>query len=361
MDNAEIARLRLHNQRLSSTTFHTAQQVVTHLGAVQSQDYAGAKWAVGQRMVEASDAALEQAFNDGCLLRTHVLRPTWHFVSPEDIRWMLKLTAPRVHAANAFAYRQSGWDTTTFKNSNRVLEKTLRDGKQLTRAELGSALDKAGITAEGVPLGYLTIYAELEGIICSGVRRGKQFTYALLDERAPQAKSLTREEALAELTRRYFMSRGPATLQDFVWWSGLSMADARKGLELVKVELRQQTIDDQTYWLGDSIPKIKDKPGTVCLLPDYDEYLVAYADRRSAFDTTHTDKLDSRGMVLAQYTMVLDGQVTGTWKRILKARQVLMEMVCFRVLGKVEKQAVTEAAEGYGKFLGLPVELKWNK
>jgi hypothetical protein len=274
---------------------------------------------------------------------------------------MLKLTAPRVHAANAFAYRQSGLDATTFKKSNHVLEKTLRDGKQLTRTELGFALDKAGITADGVPLGYLMIYAELEGLICSGGRRGKQFTYALLDERAPRARSLTREEALAELTRRYFMSRGPATLQDFVWWSGLSMADTRSGLELVKGELAHQTIDAQTYWLGDPIPTAKDKPCSVYLLPDYDEYLVAYADRRAAFDTTHTDKLDSRGMVLAQYTIVLDGQVTGTWKRTLKPRQVLMEMVCFRTLNHDEKQAITEAAEGYGKFLGLPVELKWNK
>lgn len=361
MDNAAIASLRLQNQRLSSTTLNTAQEVVAYLGAVQSQDYAGAKWAIGQRMLEASDAALDRAFNDGSILRTHVLRPTWHFVSPEDIRWMLKLTAPRVHVANAFAYRQSGWEATTFKKSNRALEKILRDGKQLTRAELGSALDKAGITADGVPLGYLMIYAELEGIICSGGRRGKQFTYALLDERAPQAKSLTREEALAELTRRYFTSRGPATVQDFVWWSGLTVADVREGLELVKGALRQQTIDEQTYWLGDSIPETQDKPCTVYLLPDYDEYLVAYADRKSAFDTKHTDKLDSRGMVLAQYIIVLDGPVIGTWKRILKPRQVAIEMACFRALNRAEKQAVTEAAQGYGKFLGLPVELKWNR
>jgi hypothetical protein len=274
---------------------------------------------------------------------------------------MLKLTAPRVHAINAFMYRQAGLDRATFRKSNRVLEKTLCGGKQLTRPELGSALDKAGITADGVPLGYLMIYAELEGIICSGARRGKQFTYALLEERAPQAKLFTRDEALAEITTRYFTSRGPATLQDFVWWSGLSMADARKGLELVKHRLTHQTVDDQIYWLADSISTLNDDSSTIYLLPDYDEYLVAYADRRAAFDRMHTDKLDSRGSELAQYTIVLDGQVTGTWKRILKPRQVLIEFVCFKPLNKAEKQAITEAAERYGQFLGLPVELKWNK
>ena len=360
MNYSDIRCLRLHNQKLSTTDCTTPTEVVNWLGAVQAQDYAGAKWALGQRMKDGSDAMLEKAFTDGSILRTHMLRPTWHFVTQTDICWMLKLTGPRVHAMNAYMYRQSGLDNSTFKKSNSVLEKTLRGGKQYTRTELGSALDRAGISAEGVRLGYLMIYAELEGIICSGGRRGKQFTYALLDERAPQAKVLSYEESLAELTSRYFTSRGPASLADFVWWSGLTMVEARKGLELIKPRLRHHIIDGQTFWFAESAPEAKDSAPLVCLLPDYDEYLVGYADRRATFDATHTEKLDARGSVLAQYTIVLDGQVIGTWKRMLKPRQVLVEALAFKTLRKADKQAVAEAADRYGKFHSLPVELTWT-
>ena len=362
MNNSEITRLRLHTQRLSATTFQRPDQVVSYLGAVQSQDYAGAKWALAQRMQDPSDAALEKAFTDGSILRTHVLRPTWHFVTPGDIRWILKLTAPRVHAANAFMYRQTELDNATFKKSNRVLEKTLRDGQQLTRTELASALNRAGVPASGVRLGYLMIYAELEGLICSGGRRGKQFTYALLDERAPQpSASRTREEALAELASRYFTSRGPASLQDFVWWSGLSMTDARHGLDMIKPTLNHHMANGQTYWFTTSMLPNQDKSSAVYLLPNYDEYLVGYTDRSTTFDTAHTGNLDSRGSVLFQYTILLDGQVKGTWKRTLKPGLVAMDLAPFRALKRAEKQAIAQAANRFGKFLGLPVELTWTK
>src|SRR5215204_6450301 len=216
----DIPAYRLHNQRLSTPNFKTPQAVVQWLGAVQAQDYAGAKWALAQRMTDATDAALDQAFADGSILRTHLLRPTWHFVTPQDIRWMLTLTAPRVHAVSAYMYRQSGLVKAVFKKSNAILEKALQGGKQLTRTELATALDKAGISADGFRLTYLMMYGELEGLICSGARRGKQFTYALLEERVPSVKTINRVEALAELISRYFATRGPATLADFTMWSG---------------------------------------------------------------------------------------------------------------------------------------------
>jgi hypothetical protein len=217
MTHLEIAHQRLHNQLISRQTFEKAGDVVGWLGAVQAQDYAAAKWAVGQRVQEATDVAIDRAFADGAILRTHVMRPTWHFVTPADIRWMLQLTAPRVNALNASYYRQRALDDDIFKRSNAILAKALQGGKQLTRTELASVLQQAGIaTGDLLRLTYLMIRAELDGVLCSGARRGKQFTYALLDEQAPQAKSLERDEALAELTRRYFTSHGPATLQDFV-------------------------------------------------------------------------------------------------------------------------------------------------
>src|SRR6185436_10236792 len=177
---ADIAHQRLHNQHLSATTLKSLKEVVGYLGAVQAQDYAGAKWAIGQRIPNATDAAIDRSFNEGEILRTHVMRPTWHFVTPADIRWILELTAPRVHAANAYMYRKLELNDAIFKRSNAVLAKALQGGMQLTRTELASAFNKAGIIADGLRLGYFMMYAELEGLICSGGRRGKQFTYALL-------------------------------------------------------------------------------------------------------------------------------------------------------------------------------------
>jgi hypothetical protein len=357
MMNLEITTQRLSNQRLSHTNFKTPQEVVQWLGAVQAQDYAGAKWAIAQRMTDTTEAALDQALAGGSILRTHLMRPTWHFVTPEDIRWLLKLTAPRVLTMLASMDRQLELDKAILKQSNAILTKALQDNKQLTRSELESALHERGIETTNLRMIHFMMHAELDGIICSGGRRGKQFTYALLDERVSQTKSLTRDESLAELASRYFISRGPATLQDFVWWSGLTMTDTRKGIELIKSKLHHETVNGQTYWFAETAPHRKDKKLAVNLLPDYDEYLVGYAERSMAFDTSHTDKLDSRGSVLAQYTIVLNGHVAGVWKRTLKKHAVVIELSPFAKLTKTDYQAVAIVAERFGKFLGLPVLL----
>ena len=357
MNSFDLARLRLNNQKLSTTTFKNPADVVGWLGAVQSQDYAGAKWALGQRIKNATDDAIERAFNEGSILRTHVMRPTWHFVRPEDIRWMLALTAPRILTQSATYFRKLELDKATFKRSNAVLTKALRGGKQLTRAELTSVLRKNGIASDDLlRFTYLIVYAELEGVICSGARRGKQFTYALLDERAPHTRTLERNEALAELAKRYFVSHGPATLPDFVWWSGLTIADARKGLDSIKSNLINEVESRQTYWFADSTPTRVSTP-TVYLLPNYDEYTVGYTDRSAIFDTQHNKKLDSRGNFLFNHVIVINGRVVGTWKRMPKKSAVIIELAPFRTFTKTEKRAVTDAAERYGKFLGLAVLL----
>ncbi|MBI3168714.1 MAG: AlkZ family DNA glycosylase [Chloroflexi bacterium] len=357
MKSFNIANLRLHSQRLTTTIFKNPSDVVGWLGAVQSQDYAGAKWALGQRIKNATDEAIEEAFNAGAILRTHVMRPTWHFVKPEDIRWMLALTAPRVHALSATYYRKLELDNATFRRSNTVLIKALQGGIQLTRAELTSALKQNGIISDDLlRFTYLIIHAELDGVICSGARRGKQFTYALLDERAPHTLTLEQDAALAELAKRYFVSHGPATLNDFVWWSGLTVADARKGLDSIRSEFISEVEDRQTYWFTDfALPKVSTP--MVLLLPNYDEYTVGYTDRSAIYDTQHNQKLDSRGNFLFNNVVVVNGQVVGTWKRTLKKSEVFIEFVLFRKLTKVENHAIADAAERYGKFLGLSVSL----
>jgi hypothetical protein len=360
MNNAEITRLRLQNQRLSSTTFETADQVVSYLGAVQSQDYGGAKWALGQRMVESSDAALDKAFNDGSILRTHLMRPTWHFVAPEDIRWLLRLTAPRVHAVNAFIYRQTELDRPILKKSYKILEKALRGNQRLTRTELGAALAQGGIGAEGLRLGYIMMSAELDGLICSGARRGKQFTYALLEERVPFVEEISRDEALAELVRRYFSTRGPATLQDFTWWSGLTLLDARQGIQSVRSEFHHHEANGQTYWFPESAQAAMSSP-TVYLLPNYDEYFVGLKDRSAIGEVAGKANILKDNPSVMAHVIILDGQMVGGWKRILGKNQVVVALDPITNLTRPEKQAVAMAAERFGTFLGLPVEIIWKQ
>ena len=353
----DITAYRLYNQRLSTPNFQTPNAVVEWLGAIQAQDYAGAKWAIAQRMTDATDSALDQAFADGSILRTHLLRPTWHFVTPKDIRWMLALTAPRVHAASAFMYRKEGLDKAIIKKSYAVLEKTLRGNKQLTRAELGSAFEKRGIIAKGQRLSYFMMSAELDGIICSGARRGKQFTYALLEERAPQVKALSRAEALTTLISRYFSTRGPATLQDFTMWSGLTMADAKNGIDMVKPQFMNEEINGQTYWFPDSSAPEKIKSPTAYLLPNYDEYFIGFRDRSAIGEVAKRVGIKEDDPALIAHILILDGQIVGGWRRILKKDAVLVETSLITKLTKAEEQAIANAAERFGKFLGLPVSL----
>ena len=357
----DITAYRLYNQRLSQTDLQNPAEVVGWFGAVQSQDFAGAKWAIGLRTSGLSEADIEHAFADGSILRTHVLRPTWHFVTPADIRWMLALTAPRVRALLAYNDRQLELDKTIVQKSNAILTKTLEGKRELTRGELGSALQKHRINTDELRLTHLLIHAELGAVVCSGGRHAKQFTYALLEERVPPAKMLEHDEAVAELTKRYVTAHGPATLKDFVWWSGLSAADARLGLEAVKSELEHEVIDGETYWFAGQISQEKKAGSKAYFLPNYDEYTVGYTDRSAIFDASYTDKLDSRGSVLAQHVILAAGQIVASWKRNLKKNSVEIEVNPFRVLKKNEMKAVIQAAERYAVFLGLPFALTFGE
>ena len=357
MARLDIAHRRLHSQRISSAPLRKPSDVVEWLGAVQAQEYASAKWALGLRLRSATDDDIDRAFADGTILRTHMLRPTWHFVTPADIRWMLALTSPRVHVANASMYRKLELDHTTFRRSNAALAKALRGGKQLTRNELRVALQRAGIaTDDRLRLTYIMVFAELEGVVCSGARRGRQFTYALLDERAPPTKSLEREEALVKLAYRYFVSRGPATVQDFAKWSGLTVNDARRGAESIKAQLRHETVDGQAYWCSKSRPSAKLVSPTAYLLPIYDEYISGYKDRSAIGGAEVGDRLKAMGNDLS-YIIVIDGQIVGSWKRELRRDVVVIETNLFRRLTKAENRAVSMAAQRYGDFLERPVTL----
>ena len=357
MSDVNIPQQRLFFQHITRPAAKSPAEMVAWLGAVQAQDYANAKWGLGLRLQGVTDEDVERAFTQGAILRTHLLRPTWHFVTPDDIRWLLALTAPHVEALNAPMYRGLKLDSAVFQRTDAVLIEALAGGQQLTRHELAAALQQAGIPApEGLRMAYIMMHAELQGVVCSGARRGKQFTYALLDERAPQARVLDRQEALAELSRRYFESRGPATVHDFARWAGLTVADARQGLEAVKEKLQPVALNGKEYWMPVDAAPVADSTSRAWLLSIYDEYISGYKERSEIIAPQHAARLRALGSALTAI-IVLDGQVVGVWKRTLKKGAVEIATDVFIELKGGEQQAIAAAAQDYAKFLGLA--LRW--
>jgi hypothetical protein len=350
----QVTSLRLQNQGLSGTGFRSLTLALRALGAVQAQDFFGAKWALGQRVPGASDADVEAAFQDGKLLRTHVLRPTWHFVAPDDARWMLELSAPGIRRKMAYYDRRYGLDEASFRVSNRTVSRALAKGEFLTRDELAAALGKAGIRASGPALGHLMLRAELDCVVCSGPRRGKQFTYALFDARAGTSPSKTRDEALAELARRFFASHGPAFDEDLSWWSGLTLRDARRGIEAAG--LRSRELDKVLYFKATRarrapIPLVR-------LLPNYDEYLIGFKDRRFFFDAARFGALGRGDNVFSNHLIVVRGRVAGGWRRTTTTTTVTVDARVLVKLGAAERRALDEEARRYARFLGLELALR---
>jgi len=353
----ELISERLRNQHLTRPGRRNPAQVVASLGAMQAQDYPAAKWAIGLRAPGCHNSSIEEAFNSGSILRTHVLRPTWHLVAADDIKWMVELSAPRVHASNAYYYKQSGLDAKVFARSCAMIHRVLEGEQYKTRAELAYALKRAKVPAEGLKLAYIMMFAELDGVICSGPRRGKQFTYALLAERAPKARSLERPEAVAELVKRYFTSHGPATVRDFVWWSGLTVKDAELGLEAAKPKLHKQIIGGREYWSAASRAKTPTKGCTALLLPNYDEYLIAYKDRGAVVDSARAANIVARSNGAFPHHLVIDGRLAGSWTRTIKGPSVLIEVAPYNKLTPVQSRAVMSAVDCYGEFLAIPASL----
>ena len=355
MPKLDILRQRFSNQHLARPRHEQPAEMVAWLGAVQSQDYPAAKWALAQRLKGATDASLDEAFNAGAILRTHVMRPTWHFVAPADIRWLLALTGPRVSVILGHNDRQLGIDAAVLKRSHGVLGLALQGGKQLTRTELNRALQAAGIERSHLGMSHLIMHAELDGLICSGPRRGKQFTYMLLEERVPPVKPLHRDEALAELTRRYFTSHGPAQAQDFVWWSGLTAADTKRGLNLAGSQLVRESVDGKDYWF--SPLSAAPMPRTAYLLPNYDEYTIAYKDRSHFYDAPAFPSPVARDNVPFAHMIVMNGRIVGTWKRTLAKNAVAVKAIFLHPPAGPEQRAFSAALKRYGAFLGLPVTI----
>jgi len=350
-----ISTERLCSQRLTQGALRRPADVVAWFGAVQAQEYGPAKWALALRMKsDTLDASVTQAFDEGLILRTHVMRPTWHFVTPGDIRWLLDLTAPQIRRRMAPYERALELDTRTITRGIRLIERALGGRRFLMRSELADRLESAGLGLRGQRLGHLMMHAELNAVVCSGPRRGKQFTYALLEERAPGGKPLARDQAVAELTRRYFRSHGPATTRDFMWWSGLTAADAKRGLEMIHA--RPVDLDGKRYWRTGQAPRGALSSELAHLLPIYDEYLVAYRDRQAVPHGPGVSGFKDGASVTFQNALVIAGHVAGTWRVSPYKSGLRLQLTPLRTLTLIERRATLAAVSRHERFLSCRIE-----
>ncbi|HEV8363466.1 MAG TPA: winged helix DNA-binding domain-containing protein [Gemmatimonadaceae bacterium] len=354
----DVAKRRLQNQLISKTRFDEPADVVRWFGAVQAQDYLAALWGVGLRTRSADERAIEQAIAARQIVRTWPMRGTLHFVAPNDIHWMLELLTPRVVRATRARHRQLELDDKVFAQSERVLVRQLEGGRQVTRPALYEALDAARIATKESRGLHIIGHLAQKGIICFGPRAGKQATLVLLDEWIPNATRLHRDAAIVELTQRYFTSHGPATMQDFAWWSGLTLAEIRLGLEGAASHLVHETIGDRTYWLaaGSSRREARASAARAHLLPAFDEYTVAYSDRSAVLHPKYAKRVNAGGGIFNPI-VVVDGQVLATWKRSIEKDKVVISVMTFDRLSIRQRQAVDRAARRYAKFLGLDAEI----
>lgn len=347
-----IAHRRLAGQRISATTWTRPEQVVAWLGAVQAQDYLGALWAIGLRLRRASERDVERALAERRIVRTWPMRGTLHFVAAHDARWMTELLAPRAAAAAAGRLRALGIDEPVLRRARRVLVRHLEGGRRLTRSAAYGLLQRAKIETDGARGLHVLWRLAHEGLICFGPRESKQHTFVLFDEWLPGAKRLPRGEALAELAHRYFAGHGPATVHDFAWWSGLTLADARLAVVLAGKRITEESADGTRQGSGPSFTSAPASRARAFLLPAFDEFLVGYTRRTAPSAVALAGQVNAGGGIVHP-VIVIDGQVVGTWKRRIQGPEVVVAVTPLSALSQARTEAVARAFRGYARFLGL--------
>ena len=350
-----ISKTRLINQKIASTEYKSPSEIVSWMGAMQAQDYSMAKWAIGSRLKGSTDIKVESSYNKGEILRIHLLRPTWHFVSADDIYWMLQLSSTKIKSSLKSRHAQLELSDPIIAKTTNIIEKALLKETYLTREELAKEFSKAAIRTNENRLSHILFCAEMDGIICSGPLKINKLTYALLHERVPHKKELSKEESLAELAKRYFKSRCPATLEDFIWWSNLSVTDARKAVHLIKDDFHSESIGSSVYWISNS-EDLRIRRNSVYLLPAYDEFLISYRDRSSSLSEVNNKRSVSDNGIFYPL-IVINGQVAGTWKRKTNKNKVSVELLFFKQPAPSTIKLIEDKVNGFGKYLSKDPEL----
>ena len=361
MKKSSILRQRLLNQHILGSKFENPDDMVRWMTAVQAQDFLAALWAIGIRVKNSYESDIEDAIANRSIVRTWLLRGTIHFVSSQDIRWIHDLVSPRLIASNAnFLAKNLQLDSDVFQKSREVISKALEGGQHLIRKDLYNELKSADISISDLRGLHILHRLALEGVICFGPREGKQHTFVLLDEWIPKTNTMNRDDALGELAIRYFNSHGPSTLQDFRWWSGLTNSDARKGLEKNRSKIISEDINNETYWYSSYIKDVADSYPASQLLPNFDEYIVGYKDRNHLVSGIYNIKMELNEFIFNP-TIIVNGEIVGTWKRTFNADKVKILLNQFKKLNNEENRAIKEAVLAYGKFIGMPVSIKTVK
>jgi len=352
-----IAQYRLLAQHIATPTFDSAESVVSWMGAMQAQDYQSALWSVGLRSSGLTQTDIEQAIAGRKIIRTWPMRGTLHFIAAKDARWMVKLLAPRATAAAATRRKNLGLNDAVINKSKAILTSALIGGNAITRGDLCALLGKTGIDPSGQRGIHILRYFSELGLLCFGPHQGKQPTFVLMDEWLAPTKELSRDESLAQLTKRYFISHGPATVRDYAGWANITLRDARQGLHFVSNQLRETSIDGNTYWYN---PRLEEAslPNAAYLLPGFDEYMLGYKDRSAALHPTHAQKIvpGANGVFLP--TVIVDGQVVGTWRKVIRKAGLEIQLTLFQTLSKKDLIAIETAAWRYSAFIQLPTHVK---
>lgn len=349
MDTSFIAKLRLSNQLLMGSDLKTPQEVVSWMGAVQAQDFNMTKWALGVRLPALTNKSVEDAINKGLIVRTHILRPTWHLVAATDIHWMLALSAPRLKSVWKSYNTMVGLTDSVRDKAQDIIQQTLEFGKHLTRAQIGDVLNDKGLNLDSHHINHIMFGAELDGIVCNGEIKGTKQSYCLLEERIPKTEVFDKDIALERLARKYFMSHAPATLQDFVWWSGLTISDAKKAMDMIKSDFVVEKIDSLEYWINNSFKELKDSRKSVFLLPAWDEFVVSYKNREHIILDEHYSKVISKNGIFKP-VVVKDGQIIGMWKRVKKKDKVFAETELFGKEDGATKELIKKASDSFDLF-----------
>ena len=356
MNLNDLSLIRLANQRVSASDFRTPGEIVGWMGAMQAQDYNMSKWAIGIRLPGCTVNETEAAFDSGEIIRMHLLRPTWHLVASEDVHWMLELCGQRIRASMKARDHQLGLTVDIFKKSNKLLEKTLGGGKHLTREELIREFRHAGINTEENRASHLLMHAETHGIICSGKIKAGKPSYTMLHEWVPKSGTMNKEEALATLAERYFSSHGPATAEDFIWWSGLTAGDGKKALEMVKSNFSSTVVEDKIFWYRDHSSEMSDQPITASLIPAFDELIISYKDRQAVLpDENHSKAVYTNGIF--RPVILLNGRVVGIWKQTVKKEHLTVTAELFDPTDENVKESLRKAAIPLGIFTNKKISV----
>lgn len=353
MTPRSVARVRSRNLGLDGPPFTRAAEVVAWHGAVQSQEYVPAQWSLAQRVRGLAPGDVDAAVAEGTILRTHALRPTWHFLAREDARLVLEVTGPRVQRANASRYAHLGLDARTLGRARRAIAKELESGEHLTRTELGERLVKRRIDVSGQRLPHMLMHCELELAICSGARKGRDHTYAAFDERVPAAKPVDPSDGTRVLVERYLRSHGPASVADVSWWATLKAADVRRALDELGAEVHGRTADGLELWWMGARPGPRSKPA-VRLLETFDEYVVGYTRSRFTGDPHAESALAGwRGRSSLRNVATRNGAILGMWRRSKTATTVSVEVGTYEEPSRAHLHALRREVARLGRFYGV--------